>query len=280
MTLDTSRRLPVSERLCFSRTFKTKNPAALFTCRESRAVAKRRYRPAFGTENVYFDFAGGDILYFGPECFDGRLLDQEWEWVEQYYWVPDEPGPKVVKRKLSDDVVRDLEAVRHLAIARELWNNPREAYARFGYNFAHGDNAKGDLLRKRLRRFKGVERISFEWGKERINEPSRYGYEVWCGGAMIEDPWFEERSRDWRIGAKDMLSVKLYKEHVPRLEEWLERDGRWEVTGDLNAVALLSRFDTKNLSEEEKEKGIPEARLVDIKFVFDEPRRVREHSWF
>ena len=71
--------------------------------------------------------------------------------------------------------------------------------------------------------------------------------------------------------------MQLYTHHVRGIEEWIE--GRREIEGELNAVALLSRFDMKDLSDEEKERGIPEARLVDIKFVIDEPRRLREVFW-
>ena len=71
--------------------------------------------------------------------------------------------------------------------------------------------------------------------------------------------------------------MQLYTHHVRGIEEWIE--GRREIEGELNAVALLSRFDMKDLSDEEKERGIPEARLVDIKFVIDEPRRLREDFW-
>jgi hypothetical protein len=280
LALDTSRKGPVPVRLFFSPVFKTRNPAALTTCRESRVVAKRRYKLAFGTPNVYFDFEGGDILYFSPECSRsyGRFLDEPWEWFQGWIWG--EGGePRKAMAKLNEEVVRDLESVRHLAIARELWNSTWELYAWFGYaHTTNGeDNATGDLLRKRLRRFKALERISLEYGKERWNHESTH--EIFCGGLVIEDPWFEQRPFDSRPGQKETLSVALYKEHVPKLEEWLEMDGRWEVTGDLNAVALLSRFDTKDLSDEEKEKGIPEARLVNIKFVTEEPRRVREELW-
>ncbi len=45
---------------------------------------------------------------------------------------------------------------------------------------------------------------------------------------------------------------------------------------DPNAFMLLCRFDTKDLVEEEMEKGVPEARLVDIIFIADEPRIFRE----
>lgn len=71
------------------------------------------------------------------------------------------------------------------------------------------------------------------------------------GGPVIEDPWFQEKPRDWRIGAKEKLPVDSFKQNLPRLEEWLERDGKWEITGDPNAFMLLCRFDTKDLSEEE-----------------------------
>jgi len=268
LTLDTRRKI-VPERLFFSRVFKAKNPAALSTCTEARAVALRRYRLAFGTSNVYFDFKGGDILYFGPECFVGIFLDQEWEVTTS----------TAVKVCLAESVRRDLEAVRHLAISRGLWENHRERYAWFDYDRTVGwDDCCAELLRKRLRKFKSVERISLEHGRQRVEHPE--GHEVYCGGPVIEDPWFEERPFDWRtMNAREPLDVKMYKKHVPRLEEWLEMDGKWEVTGDLNAVALLSRWDTKDLSEEEKEKGVPEARLVDIRFVPDEPKRIREEFW-
>jgi hypothetical protein len=278
LTLDTSRNLGVSERLIFSSVFKAKNPAALSTCKEARAVALRRYRLAFGTSNVYFDFKGGDILYFGPECFHGTFLDQEWGWTTSTYVGPNEPS-RAVKVCLAERVRRDLEAVRHLAISRGLWENHRERYAWFEYQRVLGwDNCCGELLRKRLRKFESVERISLEHGRQRVEHPE--GHEVYCGGPVIEDPWFEERPFDWRtMNARETLHVKMYKEHVPWLEEWLEMDGKWEVTGDLSAVALLSRWDAKDLSEEEKEKGVPEARLVDIKFVPDEPKRIREELW-
>ncbi|KAE9371143.1 hypothetical protein N431DRAFT_294227, partial [Stipitochalara longipes BDJ] len=277
VTLDTSRDTPVPERLCFSRVFKARNPVLLSTCRESRAVAKRRYKLAFGTGNVYFDFEGGDILYFGPECFDGRILDQPWEWIPRPYWALHEREPRGEKVQLEEELRRDLEAVRHLAISRNLWMS--QGYAHFGYKRQLVDNAHGDLLRKRLRKFKGVERISLEHGLERTNNPG--GHELFWGTLLIEDPWFEERPFDWRTKAtsREKLCVEMYKGHVPKIEEWLEMDGKWEITGDLNAVALLSRWDTKDLSEEEIKNGVPEARLVDIKFVADEPRRVREHIW-
>jgi hypothetical protein len=279
LTLDTSRNPGVPERLFFSRVFKAKNPAALSTCKEARAVALRRYRLAFGTSNVYFDFKGGDILYFGPECIEGIFMDQEWEVTTSMYVDPNEPLPRAVKVCLAESARRDLEAVRHLAISRRLWENHRERYAWFGYDLVLGwNNCFGELLRKRLRKFKSVERISLEHGRQRVEHPE--GHEVYCGGPVIEDPWFEERPFDWRpITTRERKHLKLCKEQVWRLEEWLEMDGKWEVTGDLSAVALLSRWDAKDLSEEEKEEGVPETRLVDIKFVPDEPKRIREEFW-
>ena len=263
------------DRLWFSRVYGWRNPAALKTCRESRTVALRRYRLAFGTPNVYFDFEGGDILYWGPECKTGIFLGQGWQWDERTVLQQEEEAQWVFE-SLSDEVRRDLESVRHLAISRERWDCPwyRRSYSFNSPRSTHV--AKGDVLRKKLRKFKAVERISLEDGKERLQSP--FVEQVFYGGPVIEDPWFKEKPRDWRIGAKEKLAVDYYEQYFPRLEEWLERDGKWEMTGDLNAFMLLCRFDMKDLSEEEMEKGIPEARLVDIKFVADEPRLVREGS--
>jgi hypothetical protein len=181
-----------------------------------------------------------------------------------------------VFERLNDEVRRDLESVRHLAMSRERWDCPRIRYP-IGYpRLPRPHVAKGNIMRKKLRKFKAVERISLEYGKGRLQPP--FAEQVFYGGPVIEDPWFQEKPRDWRSGAKEKLAVESFKQNSPRLEEWLDRDGKWEIMRDPNAFMLLCRFETKDLSEEEMEKGIPEARLVDIKFVADEPRIVREDS--
>jgi hypothetical protein len=242
-------------------------------------VALRRYRLAFGTPNVYFDFAGGDILYFGPECTDGRILDPEWKWWRRWINLPFGERPTAMAW-WSEAVVRDLESVRHLALAREVWTNPRENWALFTYKFSAYDHAHGDLLRNRLRKFKGVEKVFLEHGFERRNNPQQV-HEVWMGELAIEDPWWEERPIDWRTSRVERYPLNLtrYRELFPEIDEWLAMDGKWELTGDLKAVALMSRWDMKGLSEEEMEKGVVQARLVDIKFVVDQPSRVREEFW-
>jgi hypothetical protein len=271
----------VLERLWFSSVYGWRNPAALKTCRESRTVALRRYRLAFGTPNVYFDFEGGDVLYWGPECRTGMFLGQGWEWDERQILVPEEEAQWVFEM-LNDEVRKDLESVRHLAMSRELWDCPCYRYP-YSLNSPRSMHvARGDVLRKKLQKFKALKRVSLEYGKGRLQHPfvdqGPFVDQVFYGGPVIEDPWFQEKPRDWRIVAKEKLAVDYYKQYIPRLEEWLERDGKWETTGDTNAFMLLCRFDTKDLSEEEMERGIPEARLVDIKFVADEPRILREGS--
>jgi hypothetical protein len=269
LTLDTHR-AHNPEKLFFSRLFKAKNPVALKICKESRRVAKRRYKLCFGTGNVYADLMGGDVLYFGPECCGGDFLDTPWEFLSEIIWPEAGTEPRRVMKSLSEELVRDLESVRHLAIWRNLWNT--QDYTRFTY--APQGYTNGEMLRKRLRQWKGLERISLEQGEERIENSV---HEVFVGGPVIEDPGFEEKPIDWRKPGHQRLYMQLYMHHVHGIEEWIE--GRREIEGELNAVALLSRFDMKDLSDEEKEKGIPEARLVDIKFVIDEPRRLREDFW-
>jgi hypothetical protein len=47
----------------------------LSVCRESRSVALKKFKLCLGTPNVYADFSGGDILYFGPLWGNhGRVL--------------------------------------------------------------------------------------------------------------------------------------------------------------------------------------------------------------
>jgi hypothetical protein len=274
LTLDTNRHAHNPEKLFFSRLFKAKNPVALKTCKESRRVAKRRYKLCFGTGNVYADLKGGDILYFGPDCWHGTFLDTPWEFAETI-WGEAGTAPRSVVKPLSEGLIRDLESVRHLAISRNLWNAGHYAsFSHISMNFMPQDNCYGEVLRKRLRQWKGLERISLEQGGERIENPI---HEVFIGGPVIEDPGFEEKPIDWRKPGHQRLNVRLYNSHAPGSGEWIE--GRREIEGELNAVALLSRFDTMDLSDEEKERGIPEARLVDIKFVIDEPRRLREDCW-
>jgi hypothetical protein len=56
---------PTLNTLEFQKHDNNQNPAALFACQESRAVALKRYRLCFGTSQVYADLAGEDILFFG-----------------------------------------------------------------------------------------------------------------------------------------------------------------------------------------------------------------------
>ncbi|CAG8975567.1 hypothetical protein HYALB_00005635 [Hymenoscyphus albidus] len=51
-------------RILFSGLLHSPNPAILSVNRESRAVALKSYHLIFGSETVYADLAGGDMLYF------------------------------------------------------------------------------------------------------------------------------------------------------------------------------------------------------------------------
>jgi hypothetical protein len=70
--------IPHPDKLHFREDDNPPNPGMLCVCRESRSVALERFKLCLGTLNVYADFSGGDILYFGPHCGDvygGPLLE-------------------------------------------------------------------------------------------------------------------------------------------------------------------------------------------------------------
>jgi hypothetical protein len=50
-------------------------------CRESRSVALKRFKLCLGTPNVYADFSGGDIIYFGSHWDQAYLVFQ----LEEYH---------------------------------------------------------------------------------------------------------------------------------------------------------------------------------------------------
>jgi hypothetical protein len=107
LSVDTSN--SKAHKIAFHSSSQAPNPAALSTCRASRAAALKRYRLCFGTTNVFADLLGGDVLYFGrwDECL---VLSVFWIWWRK-------PSDMDDSMPVFEPSIRaDLEEVRHIAI--------------------------------------------------------------------------------------------------------------------------------------------------------------------
>ena len=240
LTLDSSQPLN-SHKLSFSRLYTTPNPVALSVCIESRIIAQKRYKLAFGTSNIYADLPGGDILFFGPQISSAYsathpLLDGTWEWKTKHLVEHMESQHRSVRHVPSPNLRMDLEAVTHIALSRPLWNTQEYIYV-FTKSPAARDTNQGHRLRQRLRNFKNLELLSLEHAG--FPDQERQCSDVFISTAVIDDPLFESKR-----------NAKMAK--------------------------LFSMFDDHGLSKEEIEEGIPEARIVKIKYVQDQPRRLWE----
>ncbi|KAF8856840.1 hypothetical protein BDZ45DRAFT_455551 [Acephala macrosclerotiorum] len=104
------------------------NPGALSTCRDSNAVALKRYRLCFGTSNIYADLSGGDILYLGPrwggntEVFWKGHRGSLWGWTDHYVHTS-RLGEYL---SVSDTIVADLKAVKCIALRQDIWDRYRK----------------------------------------------------------------------------------------------------------------------------------------------------------
>jgi hypothetical protein len=142
-------------------------------CRESRTIALRRYKLCFGTNNIYADLPGGDVLFLDP-------VDLRWNWTSR----TDRPGPsgrrirgETTNQTLSDAVRADLASVKHVAIPYKLWNR----YGEHGWNLG-----PGYLLRYYIGKLGGVERVSMS------TMPADGVDGAFDGYTTIEDPFFDK----------------------------------------------------------------------------------------
>jgi hypothetical protein len=95
-----------TDMLFFHRDDNHPNPTALSVCRESRAIALKKYRLCFGTPNIYANLSGRDILYFGRRWDNFQDLFGElkrWETSD-----PTQAGAAPISAELSAAVISDL----------------------------------------------------------------------------------------------------------------------------------------------------------------------------
>ncbi|KAF8863208.1 hypothetical protein BDZ45DRAFT_686139 [Acephala macrosclerotiorum] len=257
-------KLPVSGPICEHRLYFPKdgqppNPAALSTCRESRFVALKRFKLCFGTTNIYADLAGGDMLYMSNP-------DIPWKWTLTTRRAGQRHYSEPVDKVLCEDVVRDLESVKHVILPATFWRRSTAP--------TRTVMADGVYTRNSLSRLKGLERVSL------VNDPKFDTQRVLVGYCKHSDPFFEQPQM--RLGTatfeKDLEDYLTQFDDHPHREtfaEWKERRDR--ILGDTDAARFVAGFDLWMLSSDDIERGIPEMRVVKMKHVPYMPRRVEEN---
>lgn len=246
---------PICEhRLYFPKEFQPPNPAALSTCRESRAAALKRYKLCFGTTNLYADLAGGDILYL-ENAFVPR------EWAHCTTLAGTRPRTLRYLKKLCEDVVNDLDAVKHLILPASYWNRGPSATILTGL-----------YTRRQLRRFKSLERVSL------ILDPKWDFNRVFAGYTHLTDPYFERP----QISLGPSVPMQEVEDHLIQytnqetIFEWKER--RKALLGNREAVCFIGGFDLCDLSEPEAGRPIPAVRVVELEHTPYLPKRVEERG--
>ncbi|KAE8450554.1 hypothetical protein EG329_006285 [Mollisiaceae sp. DMI_Dod_QoI] len=251
---------PCEHQLYFPKEGQPPNPATLFTCRESRTVALRRFKLCFGTANVFGDLPGGDVLYMINSYIS-------WEWNETTSRSGQRHRSKTVHKKLCEDVVRDLEAVKHVVLPGSFWRRSKAPKW-----VVIGD---GRSMRSSLKKLKSLERVS-------LIDDSRGDIDrVFAGHDKLSDPFFERPQirlglGDYSNDIEDFLEPDDERPHRETFSEWKER--RKAILGDLDAVRFLGGFDLCDLEKCELERGIPEARIIKMNHVAYMPKRVMEND--
>ncbi|CZR58348.1 uncharacterized protein PAC_08240 [Phialocephala subalpina] len=251
-------------RLLFPKEDNPPNPAALSTCRESRAVALKRYRLCFGAPNLYADLPGGDILHFGVHwefCEwvfrDGGVL---LNWVEKDGdshscdpltedfgdYVDDNSWKRCA---LSAPVVADLKVVKHIAIREQIWQE-------YSQRITWYSGLNGCDLRIYFEELPTLETVMLvHGGREDIT-----GFYTTPGHNEIEDklshlyPPFRETGLSKTEEAEGVPEIKVVKANrMPRIP----RD-YWELD-------LGSRFSLPEREEPLEVRQPPSARLYGLK---------------
>jgi hypothetical protein len=155
---------------------------------------------------------------------------------------------------LRPEVVADLEKVKHLAY-RYI-----DGWAEYDDDEGpRGSSKGGDRLRRDLALFKGLKEVMLDCGEN-------YGDEDEPGQTVFED---YEKSPQQESDAKAEVEVE-------EAEDWAFNrklsEHKWTVIQRERAARVLSKCRTKNLTPEEKERGIIEVELVIVKRIPNGPK--------
>lgn len=261
-------RLPVDGPICEHRLYFPKdgqppNPAALSTCRQSRFVALKRFKLCFGTTNIYADLAGGDMLYMSNPSIS-------WKWTLTTRRAGQRHYSEPVDKVLCEDVVRDLESVKHVILPATFWRRSTVPTRTI--------MSDGVYTRNSLSRLKSLERVSL------VSDPKFDTQRVLVGYCKHSDPFFEQPQMHLGTATFEKNLEKELEDSLARFDgyphretftEWKER--RERILGDTDAARFVVGFDLWLLSSDDIERGIPEMRVVKMKHVPYMPRRVEEN---
>ncbi|CZR62374.1 uncharacterized protein PAC_12271 [Phialocephala subalpina] len=252
---------PICEhRLYFPKEGQPPNPAALSTCSESRFVALKRFKLCFGTTNIYADLSGGDMLYMSNP-------DITWKWTQTTKRAGQRRHSEPVKKVLCEDVVGDLDSVKHVILPATFWRRTSVPIMT--------TLADGTYTRNCLSKLKSLERVSL------VIDPKFDTQRVFAGYCKHSDPFFQRPQLHLGTAPfeKDLESVLAQFDENSRRETFAEWKARRErVLGDTDAARFIAGFDLCHLSGDEIEKGLPDMRVVKLKHVPHMPRRVEEES--
>jgi hypothetical protein len=242
------------DKLHFPTEYRTPNPSALYVCQESRAVALTRYRLCFGTQDIYANLPGGDIIFMQPEML-------AWKWTLR----TDRPGPsgKIIRGEeipqgLSDAVKSDLARIKHIVLPCESWTQHSQRYQ---------GTWDGLVLRQSIARLKSVERVSL------ITKPKEGMDGPYVGYINLIDPYWEQPQEEMDLKPEDVSRANDLWPDDEEYKHWVCLRRRY--------LKLHPEFDLGlTFEEEELAKVPPKTKIVEMEFVpYDGPPRLREKDW-
>lgn len=244
--LSTGNRYVPKDKLYFPKDDNHPNPAALSACRESRAVALKRYRLCFGTTHLYADLPGGDILHFSQRWSRHSFHDQAGRLGRAFLESTGPHGARWVHYDLANSVVTDLKEVTHVSFYPNMW-----------YEYSLWGNTGADL-RKDVKPFSNLQQLSLVttgrddsdnigcWGYGYPETPSHLAFKdnLFLG----EDCLHPSSQRAFRVG-KSFLENELIEE---------DKEGR---IPDVRVVTI-ERVTNIPGDDWERDKGEPFVRII------------------
>lgn len=246
---------PICEhKLFFPKDWQPPNPAALSVCRESRAIALKRYKLCFGTTNIYADLPGGDIVHLNDP-----VLNLEWDETSTTKRNGRTHRTTPVRKKLCDDVIGDLAAITHVTLPSQVWHRSVSLDV---------SSLDGSYFKWGLRELKSLARVSLASVKS--SDPNRAFVGHNTVSELAQQSPIELDSETRRRLENAFVTLRGYSPEKEAIDAWSAR--RQDILFDPVATSFMSGFDFG----EDENKCIPEVRVVDLEYVAYMPLIVEE----